>query len=176
WALVSRPSAAAPENPTERRRQLPPEVLEHVAMTLLRRYGVVFWRVLEREAEWLPPWRDLLRVLQRLEARGVIRGGRFVNGLAGEQFALPEAIALLREVRRQPNDGALICVAGTDPLNLAGTLLVGDKVPAVAGNRVLYRDGVVAATLVAGKFWFDAALDAHPPERERARALLARRF
>ncbi|RZF29380.1 DEAD/DEAH box helicase [Paraburkholderia sp. UYCP14C] len=176
WALVSRPSAAAPENPPERRRQLPPEVLEHVAMTLLRRDGVVFWRVLEREAEWLPPWRDLLRVLQRLEARGVIRGGRFVNGLAGEQFALPEAIPLLREVRRQSNDGALICVAGTDPLNLAGTLLVGGKVPAVAGNRVLYRDGVVAATLVAGKFWFDAALDASPIERERARALLAHRF
>ncbi|MGF6811474.1 ATP-dependent Lhr-like helicase [Paraburkholderia sp. Clong3] len=176
WALVSRPSAGAPENPPERRRQLPPEALEHAAMTLLRRYGVVFWRVLEREAEWLPPWRDLLRVLQRLEARGVIRGGRFVNGLAGEQFALPEAIPLLREVRRQPNDGALICVAGTDPLNLVGTLLVGDKVPAVTGNRVLYRDGVVAATLVAGKFRFDAALDANPPERERARALLARRL
>ncbi|WP_233805392.1 DEAD/DEAH box helicase [Paraburkholderia sp. HP33-1] len=176
WSLVSRPSSAAPENPPEGRRQLPPEVLEHVAMTLLRRYGVVFWRVLEREAEWLPPWRDLLRVLQRLEARGVIRGGRFVNGLAGEQFALPEAIPLLREVRRQPDDGAFICVAATDPLNLVGTLLVGDKVPAVAGNRVLYRNGVVAATLVAGKFWFDAALDAHQPERERARALLARRF
>jgi ATP-dependent Lhr-like helicase len=176
WALVSRPSAAAAQTPPERHRQLPPEVLEHVAMTLLRRYGVVFWRVLEREAEWLPPWRDLLRVLQRLEARGVIRGGRFVNGLAGEQFALPEAIALLREVRRQPNDGTLICVAGTDPLNLLGTLLVGDKVPAVAGNRVLYRDGIAAATLVAGKFWFDATLDADPPQRERARALLAHRF
>jgi ATP-dependent Lhr-like helicase len=143
---------------------------------LLRRYGVVFWRLLEREAEWLPPWRDLLRVYQRLEARGVIRGGRFVNGLAGEQFALPEAIPVLREVHRHANDGAFVCVAGTDPLNLAGTLLVGERVPAVAGNRLLYRDGVVAATLVAGKFWFDAALAAHPAERERARGLLARRF
>ncbi|OLL28345.1 ATP-dependent DNA helicase [Burkholderia sp. SRS-W-2-2016] len=178
WALVSRPAATAvtaAEN-MPARHQLPPEVLEHIAMTLLRRYGVVFWRVLEREAQWLPPWRDLLRVLQRLEARGVIRGGRFINGLAGEQFALPEAIPLLREVRRHPHDGALICVAGTDPLNLAGTLLTGDKVPAVAGNRVLYRDGVVAATLVAGKFSFDATLDAAPAEREKARALLARRF
>jgi ATP-dependent Lhr-like helicase len=180
WALVSRPAAGAIENAAKntpaRRHQLPPEALEHVAMTLLRRYGVVFWRVLEREAEWLPPWRDLLRVLQRLEARGVIRGGRFINGLAGEQFALPEAIPLLREVRRHANDGAFICVAGTDPLNLVGTLLVGERVPAIAGNRVLYRDGVAAATLVAGKFWFDAALDANPAERERARALLARRF
>jgi ATP-dependent Lhr-like helicase len=69
-----------------------------------------------------------------------------------------------------------VCVAGTDPLNLAGTLLVGERVPAVAGNRLLFRDGVVVATLVAGKFRFDASLEAHPAERERARALLARRF
>jgi ATP-dependent Lhr-like helicase len=180
WALVSRhPLATGTDTDTQapgRRRQLPPEVLEHVAMTLLRRYGVVFWRLLEREAEWLPPWRDLLRVFQRLEARGVIRGGRFVNGLAGEQFALPEAIPVLREVRRHANNGAFVCVAGTDPLNLAGTLLVGERVPAVAGNRLLYRDGVVVATLVAGKFWFDASLEAHPAGREQARALLARRF
>jgi ATP-dependent Lhr-like helicase len=185
WALINgrnvggqagADSKANSNGAPSRRVQLPPEVLEHVAMTLLRRYGVVFWRVLEREAEWLPPWRDLLRVLQRLEARGVIRGGRFVNGLAGEQFALPEAIPVLREVRRHANDGALVCVAGTDPLNFAGTLLVGEKVPAVAGNRLLYRDGVVVATLVAGKFWFDASLETHPAERERARALLARRF
>jgi ATP-dependent Lhr-like helicase len=166
-------SATAPE---QRRRQLPPEVLEHVAMTLLRRYGVVFWRLLEREADWLPPWRDLLRVFQRLEARGVIRGGRFVNGLAGEQFALPEAIPVLREVRRHANDSAFVCVAGTDPLNLAGTLLVGERVPAVAGNRILYRDGVVVATLVAGAFWFDPLLETVPSEREQARAWLARRF
>jgi ATP-dependent Lhr-like helicase len=178
WALVSRRALAAAETTgtPPRRRQLPPEILEHIAMTLLRRYGVVFWRLLEREAEWLPPWRDLLRVFQRLEARGVIRGGRFVSGLAGEQFALPEAIPVLREVRRHANDGAFVCVAGTDPLNLAGTLLVGERVPAVAGNRVLYRDGVVAATLVAGKFWFDAALEKNPVDRERARTSLTRRF
>ncbi|MFM0294731.1 MULTISPECIES: DEAD/DEAH box helicase [Paraburkholderia] len=178
WALVTRPTAAVASAtaPEQRRRQLPPEVLEHVAMTLLRRYGVVFWRLLEREADWLPPWRDLLRVFQRLEARGVIRGGRFVNGLAGEQFALPEAIPVLREVRRHANDSAFVCVAGTDPLNLAGTLLVGERVPAVAGNRILYRDGVVVATLVAGAFWFDPLLETVPSEREQARAWLARRF
>ena len=177
WALVSRqPVVAAPEPSSTRRQQFAPEVLEHVAMTLLRRYGVVFWRLLEREAEWLPPWRDLLRVFQRLEARGVIRGGRFVNGLAGEQFALPEAIPILREVRRHANDGAFVCVAGTDPLNLAGTLLVGERVPAVAGNRVLYRDGIVIATLVAGAFWFDPTVETTPTEREHARSALARRF
>ena len=87
-----------------RRRQparRPTEAIEHIARTLLRRYGVVFWRLLEREADWLPPWRDLLRVYRRLEARGEIRGGRFVAGFSGEQFALPEAVGMLREVRRK---------------------------------------------------------------------------
>ena len=82
-------------------------MVEHIVDTLLRRYGVVFWRLLEREAAWLPPWRDLLRVLRRLEARGDIRGGRFVAGISGEQFALPEAVELLRETRaRRPLPGA----------------------------------------------------------------------
>ena len=79
-------------------------IVEHIAHALLRRYGVVFWRLLEREAAWLPPWRELLRVLRRLEARGEIRGGRFVAGISGEQFALPEAVKLLRETRRAPID------------------------------------------------------------------------
>jgi ATP-dependent Lhr-like helicase len=148
-------------------------VLEHIAMTLLRRYGVVFWRLLEREAQWLPSWRELLRELQRLEARGHIRGGRFVNGLAGEQFALPEAVPLLREARKQSGSGQMISVSGADPLNLVGTLLPGDKVPALAGNRVLFRDGVPIASLVAGKFEYVPELDADA--REQARVRLARR-
>src|SRR4029079_14071869 len=73
------------------------EEVEHVARALLRRYGVVFWRLIEREASRLPPWRELLRVYRRLESRGEIRGGRFVAGFSGEQFALPDAIGLLRE-------------------------------------------------------------------------------
>ena len=85
----------------------PRGAIEHVARTLLRRYGVVFWRLLAREADWLPPWRDLLRVYRRLEARGEIRGGRFVAGFSGEQYALPEAIGMLREVRRQPPFGRI---------------------------------------------------------------------
>ena len=128
------------------------EGVEHVARTLLARYGVVFWKLLEREAPWLPTWRELLRVYRRLEARGEIRGGRFVDGLVGEQFALPEAIPLLREVRQRDHDGTLACVSGCDPLNLVGTLLAGDKVPAVPGSRVLYRDGVPVAAHIAGKF------------------------
>ena len=148
WALLRKPSASQERT----------DVLEHIAMTLLRRYGVVFWRVLEREAGWLPSWRELLRTLHRLEARGEIRGGRFVSGLAGEQFALPEAIPLLREVRKRPMDGTLLTVSAVDPLNLVGTLLPGSKVPAISGNRLVYLDGVPAAALIAGKpqYWLEA--------------------
>ncbi|WP_109481982.1 DEAD/DEAH box helicase [Paraburkholderia sp. C35] len=184
WALLRRPAGAdvgavgvgseKARGPSPRAASFAPEVIEHVAMALLRRYGVVFWRLLEREAEWLPPWRDLLRVYQRLEARGQVRGGRFVNGLAGEQFALPEAIPLLREVRRHADDGAFVCVAGSDPLNLVGTLLPGNKVPAVAGNRVLYRDGVPVAALVGGEFFLPDDVDGETKQLMRMR--LARRY
>jgi len=152
WALLRRSAVVVPAG-----GQVPAETLEHLAMTLLRRYGVVFWRLLEREADWLPSWRELLRTFHRLEARGEIRGGRFISGLAGEQFALPEAIPLLREVRRRPADGSLIAVCGADPLNLAGTLLPGGKVPALAGNRLVYRDGVPAAAEIAGQqlYWLE---------------------
>ncbi|HTO18189.1 MAG TPA: DEAD/DEAH box helicase [Pseudomonas sp.] len=151
---------------------VPPNPLEHIARVLLRRYGVVFWRLLEREADWLPPWRELLRVYHRLEARGEIRGGRFVTGLSGEQFALPEAVGLLREVRRRPAAGELIRVSGSDPLNLLGTLLPGEKVPALAGNRLLYRDGVPVATQIAGKVEFRDVPD--EGEQERLRQALVR--
>jgi ATP-dependent Lhr-like helicase len=158
WALVRRASAdpdnAAGASGKSTRRRIDPETLEYVAMTLLRRYGVMFWRLLEREAAWLPSWRELLPVYHRLEARGEIRGGRFVAGFSGEQFALPEAIPLLREVRRRPQDGGLVCISGVDPLNVCGTLLPGDKVPALAGNRILFRDGVPVATIVAGKICY----------------------
>ncbi|AXI63715.1 ATP-dependent DNA helicase [Pseudomonas kribbensis] len=151
WALLRRGPVV------ENSQTASPETLEHIAMTLLRRYGVVFWRLLEREADWLPSWRELLRTFHRLEARGEIRGGRFVSGLAGEQFALPEAIPLLREVRRRPHDGSLIAVCGVDPLNLAGTLIPGAKVPALASNRLVYRDGLPVAAEIAGKqlFWVE---------------------
>ena len=186
WALVRRADgvtirergmdngeAAAPPAPG-RRPRTEPQTLEHIAMTLLRRYGVMFWHLLEREAGWLPAWRELLPVYHRLEARGEIRGGRFVAGLSGEQFALPEAIPLLREMRRRPHDGALVLISGVDPLNLCGTLLPGDKVPALAGNRVLFRDGVAVATLVAAKFNY--LLTPTPAERELLRARLVGQY
>ncbi|PWK37193.1 DEAD/DEAH box helicase [Cupriavidus plantarum] len=135
-------------------RRPDPETLEHIAMTLLRRYGVMFWTLLEREAAWMPSWRELLPVYHRLEARGEVRGGRFVAGLSGEQFALPEAIPLLRDMRRRAHDGELIAISAIDPLNLCGTILPGDKVPALTGNRILFRDGLAIATQVAGKFHY----------------------
>ena len=117
-----------------------PAEIEAAAWALLRRYGVVFRRLLERES-LAPPWRDLLTAYRRLEARGEIRGGRFVDGFSGEQYALPEAIGRLRAVRREPRRGTLISVSAADPLNLVGILTPGDRLPALAGNRVLYRDG-----------------------------------
>lgn len=187
WAPVRRPresatasmsaalATAAGQRPAAkpvRRPTIPPETLEHIARVLLRRYGVVFWRLLDREPAWLPPWREWLPVLHRMEARGEVRGGRFVAGLAGEQFALPEAIPLLREVRRRPHDGSLVRISAVDPLNLCGTLLPGEKVPALAGNRILFRDGIPIATWIARKPHYDHTLQA--AERERLlRVLIA---
>ncbi len=148
------------------------DAIEHAARTLLRRYGVVCWRLLEREAAWLPPWRDLLRVFHRLEARGEIRGGRFIAGLSGEQFALPDAIATLRQVRKRQPDGHIVVVGASDPLNLAGVITAGDKVPRLAGARVAWRDGIALAALAAGQY---TALQPLAPEDDaQARALLVR--
>lgn len=132
-------------------REFTEDAVEHVALTLLRRYGVVFWRMLEREADWLPPWRELLKVYRRLEARGDIRGGRFVAGFSGEQYALPEAVGKLREIRRAEPKGEFVSLSGVDPLNLVGILTPGAKLAATIGNRVLYRDGVPVALLAGGE-------------------------
>ena len=144
WALVRR---ARPQSGDDRSRDA---AVEHVAHALIRRYGVVFWRLLAREAAWLPPWRELLRVYRRLESRGEIRGGRFVAGFSGEQFAAPEAIGLLREIRRKPIAGQWVSLSGADPLNLVGVLTPGSRLPALIGNRVVYRDGIPVAVLSGG--------------------------
>ena len=124
--------------------------VEASARQLLRRYGVVFRDLLARETSQ-PPWRELLVALRRLEARGEIRGGRFVNGFVGEQFALPEALDELRGLR-EPGAHAEVCrVAATDPLNLVGVLSPGPRVPAIVGNAILYVDGHAVASLEAGE-------------------------
>src|SRR5205814_6569611 len=167
WALVRRPAAKLGAYAAEH------EIVEHIADTLLRRYGVVFWRLLEREAAWLPPWRELLRVLRRLEARGEIRGGRFVASISGEQFALPEAVGLLRETRRAPSSPAWISLSAADPLNLVGSIVPGAKVPALTNNRVLYRDGIAIAALVAGETQWLQELE--PREMREAESALVKR-
>jgi ATP-dependent Lhr-like helicase len=155
WSIVRRtaPPAAKPHDEDG-------DVDELVARTLLKRYGVVCWRLLANEATWLPPWRDLVRVYRRLEARGEIRGGRFIAGLSGEQFALPDAVASLRAIRQKSADDQWIAVCGADPLNLVGTVLAGATVPAITGSRVLYRNGSPVAKLVAGETTLLEAMDA----------------
>jgi len=179
WALARRaPPQPAPATGGSGRngQRHGSEAVEHIARTLLRRYGVVFWRLLEREASWLPPWRDLLYVYRRLEARGEIRGGRFVAGFPGEQFALPEAIAALREARRKGdskgNMGTLVSLSGADPLNLAGILTPGPRLAGLTRNRVLYRDGVPVALLEGGTVRFLETLE--PAGEWEARTLLLR--
>ncbi|HSF41321.1 MAG TPA: ATP-dependent DNA helicase, partial [Thermoanaerobaculia bacterium] len=122
------------------------DAVETAAWALLRRYGVVFRKLLERET-LLPPWRDLLRVFRRLEARGEIRGGRFVDGFSGEQYALSDAVGRLRSLRKKPRAGTLVSVSAADPLNLVGIATPGDRLSALTGNRLLYKDGAPLAVL-----------------------------
>jgi ATP-dependent helicase Lhr and Lhr-like helicase len=147
WSMIGR----ARESGDAEARAAP---IEHAARTLLKRYGVVFWRLLAQEPGWLPPWRDLLRIYRRLEARGEIRGGRFVAGFSGEQFALPDAVGLMREIRRRPASGEWVSLSGADPLNLIGILTPGQRLPALTANRVVYRDGLPVAALTGGKAQF----------------------
>jgi len=141
WSLVQTltPARAGHEVSDEER-------VEFQARALLRRYGVVFRRLLTREPGAIN-WRDLVRMYRTLESRGELRGGRFVSGMSGEQFATPSAVERLREVRRTPGDGRLIAVTASDPLNLAGIVTAGDRIRVQAGNRVLYRNGVPLAAL-----------------------------
>ena len=120
------------------------EVATAVARALLRRYGVVFRRLLDNEPRILPWW-QLVRALRRMEARGDVRGGRFVAGVSGEQFALPEAVGQLRRIRRSAPSGKPVAVSAADPLNLTGVLTPGPRITRSPRNRIVYRDGVPVA-------------------------------
>ncbi|MGH8205672.1 MAG: Lhr family helicase, partial [Steroidobacteraceae bacterium] len=169
WSLVHRQAAGAlpPAAQAEPRREV-----EEIAWLLLRRYGVVFRRLLTREGPWLPPWHQLLRAYRRLEAQGHIRGGRFVAGASGEQYALPDAVGALRAMRRRARAGALVTLSAADPLNLVGIITPGPRVAALAGNRLLLRDGEVVATYTGGQVQWLEPLPL--PEQWQARNLLLR--
>jgi ATP-dependent Lhr-like helicase len=115
--------------------------LEASCWMLLNRYGVVFRDLLARESV-VPKWRELLLGLRRLEDRGEIRGGRFISGFIGEQFALPVAVESLRATRTLPQANEIVTVSAADPLNLVGIMVPGERIAAISGNSVSYRDGV----------------------------------
>ena len=122
------------------------ELAEAVAEQLLNRWGVVFRDLAVRDSLRLP-WREIQWALRRLEDRGLVRGGRFVAGFSGEQYALPRAVEQLAQVRRAPRTGERVVVNATDPLNLVGVVVPGDAVPAVRTNAVTYVDGISEATV-----------------------------
>lgn len=148
WSCAAEHAAEAPG----------PADVEHAARTLLNRYGVLFRRLTEREA-WVPPWWELLRVLRRMEARGEIRAGRFVAGVPGEQFAHPDAVAALRAVPDRDAPDEWVALNGVDPLNLAGIMTPGARLPAVATNRLLYRGGAVIAQMLGRRMQCARELD-----------------
>jgi ATP-dependent Lhr-like helicase len=133
---------------------------------------VVFRKILDRESLNVP-WRDLLRVYRRLEARGEIRGGRFVGGFSGEQFASTEAVQLLRSIRRAPAEGLMISLSAADPLNLQGIITPGPRLAQSSRNRVLYSDGVPIAVLEAKELRFLVEMSA--ADQWQARNALLRR-
>lgn len=139
---------------------------EALARVLLRRYGVVFRQVLARESR-VPPWREVLAALRRLEARGDVRGGRFVAGFSGEQFASLEAIEALRRTRRGGGPPQWVAVHAIDPCNLVGIVVPGLRLPAVLGNRVVFADGEAVAVQLAGEIRFLRSLPVDAQIRAR---------
>ncbi len=114
----------------------------------MARWGVIFRDVAARE-HLAVPWREILWALRRMEARGTIRGGRFVTGFSGEQFAHPDAVEVLRSVRKQPRTGETVCISAADPLNLTGVVLPGPRIPAIGASTVTYTDGAIQPAATA---------------------------
>jgi len=145
WSLLR--AQAVDKNETA---QVSESAVEKFARVFLNRYGVVFRRLLEREAFNIS-WYELGKIYRRWEARGEIRGGYFVSGVSGEQFALPEAIGLMRSIRKSPEKNEIVVLSAADPLNLQGILTPGPRVAALTGNRILFNDGLPVAALEAGE-------------------------
>jgi len=132
--------------------------VEATCWMLLKRYGVVFRDLLARETN-LPKWRELQMAFRRLEDRGEIRGGRFVDGFLGEQFALPVAVESLRATRKMPPSGEAVTLSAADPLNLVGILVPGERMPAISGRTVTFRDGVAVDPTTSSPAPMSAAMD-----------------
>ena len=151
WSLLRtmKTSVASGQGPAHSHSAL----TERVARQLLHRYGVVFRDLLAREV-LVQSWRDLLVVYRRMELKGEVRGGRFVSGYVGEQFALPEAVEALRAIKKHPGSaaGVEIKLSACDPLNLSGVILPGPRVPAVPSNFIVFRDGLPVRTVTARSY------------------------
>ncbi|MEI8020268.1 MAG: hypothetical protein WCH39_18855, partial [Schlesneria sp.] len=163
----TKPSEAIGENP----RAIRERVNEDWAWQLLRRWGVVFRDLLARE-DGAPAWYELLQVLRRLEARGEIRGGRFISGVAGEQFALTDSVQHLRRLRDEGSTQEVVVISGADPLNLVGIITRHERVPCTASNRVAFLDGLPVACLQGGEVrWMgQVSRESMPVILERLRA------
>ena len=172
WSVILAP-AEDPDKPAPRTWPGTDEnTLNAIVHTLLQRYGVLFRKVLERETD-LPPWRELLYICRRMEARGEIRGGYFVEGCSGEQFARAEAIALLRKQKNETTELPPVVISATDPLNLIGSLLPGERIPAVHTNRILFKNGLPVAKQLNGVT--TCLTDVDPASRWEIDNLLTRR-
>ncbi|MDA0687513.1 MAG: DEAD/DEAH box helicase [Proteobacteria bacterium] len=158
WSLLDtfQASAVAPTAASRHWQVLDEEQLERLITVYLHRWGVLFRGILDKEMA-APPWRILLARLRRMELQGILRGGRFIAGVGGEQFAFAETVDELRKFKRGKEAGAgqsrseYFCVAATDPVNLINFILPGRKLPRLSRNRVLYRGGVPIAVMESGE-------------------------
>jgi ATP-dependent Lhr-like helicase len=159
WSLLNQQLECDEPNPDQSQKDNPldDEQLERLAVIYLQRWGVIFRKVLEREP-FAPPWRILLKVLRKMELKGVLRGGRFVVGIGGEQFAFSETVDALRSMAKKQtqsaSSGEYVSIAAADPLNLLGIIIPDTKLARLVNNRVLYRDGIPVATLQGGDVTF----------------------
>ena len=163
WSLLNTfQQVTEVENSSRHWQVLDETQLERLISIYLQRWGVLFRGIVDKEP-LAPPWRILLSALRKLELRGTLRGGRFISGAGGEQFAYPETVDALRKFKRSRESAShtsYFCLAANDPLNLLNLILPGRKLPRVSNNRVLYRGGIPVAVLESGEIHFLKKTDA----------------